>query len=144
MKTCLKDKLHGKKFFFQTDDCGYNQFKCPNYCIPNVYVNDGKIDCLNTLSNSDVANTIIKDEIIKTRTVTNRVKNCSIYYELSTGFPVTNLFKQSCAIRHDRSDRYLCYKSNYSISVDLVCDGIQQCLLGDDEMHCGSFYQTSF
>ncbi|CAD5126793.1 DgyrCDS14836 [Dimorphilus gyrociliatus] len=66
---------------------------------------------------------------------------CNIQYSSTgflsngTGFPI--LLKKLCLDRSCQKEQYKCFYEGYCIGIELVCDGINHCLYGDDELDCG-------
>lgn len=102
-------------------------FACSLSCIPRENINDNKFDC-----------PLLLDE--NTEEETKKIESCT-YDTYSTGFPKINIFnvKGGCHREKCPDHFYSCWDSQYCISVKLICDGIQHCLLGDDEYDCGIF-----
>lgn len=56
----------------------------------------------------------------------------------STGLVESQLkMKHFCDEKICSPGYYLCYHISYCIPIDLVCNGISDCYLGDDEFKCG-------
>lgn len=55
------------------------------------------------------------------------------------GYFKTDLFRIShpCPQKHCPYGQYLCYRDNFCILIENICDGINHCPLGDDESGCG-------
>lgn len=49
-----------------------------------------------------------------------------------------------CLSYNCSSEEYKCYNEGFCLSIDLVCDGINHCLLGDDEFNCKNFTPKGF
>lgn len=52
-----------------------------------------------------------------------------VYYRLYAGM--------YCKRQHCSIGTYKCYSNEYCISSMLICNGIKDCLMGDDELDCG-------
>lgn len=57
------------------------------------------------------------------------------------GYSKTNLFA-NCDFYDCLQGQYLCYRQNYCIDIELLCDDVHHCLLGDDEENCGKIKNT--
>lgn len=54
------------------------------------------------------------------------------------GIPITDLFYvDKCTRTKCLAGEYLCYRENYCISIEQICDGVNQCKHADDEFYCG-------
>lgn len=71
----------------------------------------------------------------------NDKKNCSLTYDLhrhpliskkQLKKELNNCIQSTCLI-----GEYKCKFHGYCIKIDQYCDGIDDCLLGDDEIDCG-------
>ncbi|CAD5126845.1 DgyrCDS14875 [Dimorphilus gyrociliatus] len=49
-----------------------------------------------------------------------------------------------CAETSCKHGFYLCSRERYCISIEQMCDGVNQCPLGDDEYNCGNFQLQGF
>lgn len=55
----------------------------------------------------------------------------------STGLLRNGLYgKKTCKRTQCPQNFYLCYQEHYCISIELICDGIKHCYMGDDEINC--------
>lgn len=63
--------------------------------------------------------------------------NC-IFQENSLGFAQSiHLYsKDSCISTSCEEGLYKCYRQNYCISIELICNGLNECFFGDDEVDC--------
>ena len=56
------------------------------------------------------------------------------------GFPKTDLFhkeRHRCTKSTCPKGQYLCHYKAHCINIELICDGINHCYQGDDEIDCG-------
>lgn len=84
--------------------------------MPSEYYDNNREDCLVTFNNI--------------------LKPCTLY-QYSTGLLKNYLYaKTVCNLSQCPPNTYMCYRENYCISIDLICDGIKHCYLGDDEINC--------
>lgn len=97
------------------------QFDCKYYCVPKIAVRDSKWDCLNKEDEQTYINPIVPCVFEKTS-----------LQQLKHRFFFSSCKKKSCPYGY-----YLCRREHYCIPIDVVCDGIKQCYLGDDEINCG-------
>ena len=104
-------------------------FKCDTNCVPIEMILDKKYDCPFLEDETDVPKNRIQKK--------NKTENCT-YDVYSTGMPKVNVFnlEKKCDKSECPPFFYLCSQSHYCVSVQLVCDGIADCLLGDDEFNC--------
>lgn len=71
----------------------------------------------------------------------SKSNGCLLQYDLfrvpmkSIGDLTTSL--GNCNRSHCNRGEYLCQEYNYCIKIEQYCDGIHDCLLGDDEINCG-------
>lgn len=108
-------------------------FQCTTYCIPKDHQFDNKYDCLFSSDERKSSDT-------QATQIMNSADECTFDLH-STGFPKVNIFnvKDGCQLENCPPYFYLCWQSSYCISLKMICDGIIQCLMGDDEIHCGNF-----
>lgn len=65
-------------------------------------------------------------------------KNCA--FSVNTlGIQNTTFYNRGvrCLLSSCEPGFYLCKREAYCISIELFCDGINHCILGDDEVNCG-------
>lgn len=103
------------------------QHQCEKYCIPNCLSNDNKFDCFDR-----------SDETVPSSRRKCKIDSCTFSLS-SLQQPETYFFKTKnyCDKSVCPDGFYLCKRENYCLAIDLVCDGTNQCPLGDDEMFCG-------
>ncbi|CAD5126362.1 DgyrCDS14505 [Dimorphilus gyrociliatus] len=99
---------------------------CDGVCKPQWLWRDGRTDCIDQ-----------QDEPTSSSYISNRDKNCYLFYN-SLGYAKTNLFLTfNCHNTTCKYGQYQCHREKYSISIEQVCDNIDHCPLGDDEIECG-------
>lgn len=121
--------------------CGNNTFNCSeNFCIPKKYELGGKFDCPE--ENDEIMDHCEINKLNFSCDSGKNIDKCLLSYD-SFRVPKTpyNFLLDSlrkCNRSECDSGEYLCKFYKYCIKIDQYCDGIHDCLLGDDEIDCGT------
>lgn len=99
-------------------------------CIPKEFIGDGKYDCATKMDE----NILHKDQL--------KTFNDSCFFKIySTRIRNTIILKSndSCLNVRCIEGYYKCLEQNYCIAIEFICNGVEECFYGDDEIHCSMF-----
>lgn len=114
-----------------------HQIECDETCLAKERTCNIFIDCDDR---RDESHCMFRLDIFS---LTKEIKGnfCKLKYDsmyniiTKSRYPYTTL--ENCENFKCSSSEYKCAYSNYCISIDKVCDGINHCMNNDDEMICG-------
>lgn len=117
------------------------QFYCDQSCITFQKICNFIVDCSNLI---DEQNCFEKDCCL----IHKNNSNCKILFDYSgnvifkPGYPY--LTNDYCKPQNCSWYEYKCHNEGFCIDMTFVCDGINHCLFGDDEMNCDNFLPKGF
>lgn len=125
-------------------DCNLNkQWMCLKSCVTRWERCNQVVDCPESddeisCSIAKVTNSSAKLEIGD--------KLCRVTYDSRHAFGRTNIYEKllSCETTICDKNEYKCFLYGYCITVNLICDGVNHCPYGDDEMNCNEKRKEGF
>lgn len=121
--------------------CSSNQFFCDGKCKNNHFKCDFKQDCRDGRDESSeciLNNNSTCDELIKEA----ETKKCHVKYS-SLGTLISKIHLPLKTLENCKKNElcdigyFKCRKVFFCMSIEQVCDGIEHCPFGDDEIDCG-------
>lgn len=122
---------------------------CDDGCISNEKYCDVEFDCFSLSDENDCARKKLTDPMKSEFLEKFRQrKKCIVKYNsmntliTKARYPFHHLI--NCTNIKCNKNEYKCKLDGYCIPIDRVCDGVNQCLHGDDELFCSKKYLLYF
>lgn len=127
--------------------CGKNQMPCNATCKPDHLKCDFKTDCPNKRDESSCIlkrrnHLFLRKCSLVSQNFCRIVINSMGILTSKPGYPYQS--REECINYQCKPNEYKCVLEGYCISVEQICDKINHCLHGDDEMNCENYILKGF